>query len=75
MVRKRFRLSSRNSFYLINRSYQQDGNMNEVRCWRVKRMAPGPLDHARGSRFDYSNLGYVIAVKMGSDEQFRISCW
>jgi CubicO group peptidase (beta-lactamase class C family) len=46
---------------LINRSYQQDGNMDEVRYWMVKEIAPKPLDHTRGSRFDYSNLGYTIA--------------
>lgn len=49
---------------LIYRSYQQDGNMNEVRYWMVKETALGPLDHARGSKFDYSNLGYVIAGAM-----------
>jgi CubicO group peptidase (beta-lactamase class C family) len=46
---------------LINRSYQKDGNMDEVRYWMVEEIAPKPLDHARGSKFDYCNLGYVIA--------------
>jgi len=46
---------------LINRSYQQQGNMDEVRYWMVKETAPKPLDHPRGSKFDYSNLGYTIA--------------
>ena len=46
---------------LINRSYLQEGNMDEVRYWMVKEIAPKPLDHARGSKFDYSNLGYIIA--------------
>jgi CubicO group peptidase (beta-lactamase class C family) len=46
---------------LINRSYQQEGNMDEVGYWMVKETAPKPLDHARGSKFDYSNLGYTIA--------------
>jgi CubicO group peptidase (beta-lactamase class C family) len=45
-------------------SYQQDGNMDEVRYWIVKEIAPKPLDHARGSKFDYSNLGYTIAGAM-----------
>jgi CubicO group peptidase (beta-lactamase class C family) len=27
----------------------------------VKETAPKPLDHPRGSKFDYSNLGYTIA--------------
>jgi hypothetical protein len=44
---------------LINRSYQQQGNMDEVRYWMVKEAAPKPLDHPRGSKFDYSNLGYT----------------
>jgi len=35
--------------------------MDEVRYWMVKEVAPKPLDHARGSRFDYSNLVYIIA--------------
>jgi CubicO group peptidase (beta-lactamase class C family) len=46
---------------LISRSYMQDGNMDEVRYWMVKETAPKPLDHARGSKFAYSNLGYTIA--------------
>ena len=49
---------------LIYRSYQQDGNMDDVRYWIVKETAPKPLDHARGSKFDYSNLGYTIAGAM-----------
>ena len=35
--------------------------MDEVRYWMVKEIAPKPLDHARGNKFDYSNLGYIIA--------------
>jgi CubicO group peptidase (beta-lactamase class C family) len=46
---------------LIERSYMQDGNMDEVRYWMVKETASKPLDHARGSKFAYSNLGYIIA--------------
>jgi len=38
--------------------------MNDVRYWMVKETASRPLDHARGSRFDFSNLGYVIAGAM-----------
>jgi CubicO group peptidase (beta-lactamase class C family) len=45
---------------LINRSYLQEGNMDEVRYWIVKEIASKPLDHVRGSKFDYSNLGYLI---------------
>jgi hypothetical protein len=43
---------------LLNRSYLRDGNLDEVRYWMVKETAPKPLDHARGSKFAYSNLGY-----------------
>jgi CubicO group peptidase (beta-lactamase class C family) len=57
-------LSDKSLVDLIYRSYQQDGNMNDVRYWMVKETAPRPLDHARGSRFDYCNLGYVIAGAM-----------
>lgn len=46
---------------LIQQSYQQEGNMDEVRYWMVKEASRKPLDHARGSKFDYSNLGYTIA--------------
>ena len=57
-------LSDKSLVDLIYRSYMQDGNMDEVRYWMVKETAPQPLDHARGSKFDYSNLGYVIAGAM-----------
>jgi CubicO group peptidase (beta-lactamase class C family) len=46
---------------LLNRSYHQEGNMDEVRYWMVKETAPKPLDHPPGSKFAYSNLGYTIA--------------
>ncbi len=57
-------LSDKTIIDLIYRSYQQDGNMNEVRYWMVKQTASKPLDHARESKFVYSNLGYVIAGAM-----------
>jgi len=49
---------------LVNRSYQQDGNMDEVRYWMLKQIAPKSLAHPRGSKFDYSNLGYTFAGVM-----------
>ena len=58
---------------LINRSYQQEGNMDEVRYWMVKETAPKPLDHARGSKFDYSNLGYTIAGAVPPASSARIT--
>ena len=57
-------LSDKSLGDLLVRSFQQEGNMNDVRYWMVKQTAPAPLDHARGSRFDYCNLGYVIAGAM-----------
>ena len=49
---------------LTNRSYQQEGNMDEVRYWMLKQIAPKALAHPRGSKFDYSNLGYTFAGAM-----------
>jgi CubicO group peptidase (beta-lactamase class C family) len=49
---------------LMERSFQQEGNMNDVRYWMVKETAGKELDHPRGSRFDYCNLCYVIAGAM-----------
>ncbi|MBV9877354.1 MAG: beta-lactamase family protein [Verrucomicrobia bacterium] len=46
---------------LIDGSYRQDGNMDEVRYWMLKETAPRPLDHPRGTKFSYSNLGYTFA--------------
>jgi CubicO group peptidase (beta-lactamase class C family) len=46
---------------LINGSYRQDGNMDEVRYWMLKETAPKSLDHPRGTKFSYSNLGYTFA--------------
>jgi CubicO group peptidase (beta-lactamase class C family) len=57
-------LSDKSIADLINRSYLQEGNMDEVRYWMVKQIASEPLDHTRGSKFDYSNLGFVIAGAM-----------
>ena len=57
-------LSDKSLVDLVYRSYQQDGNMDEVRYWMVKETAPKSLDHARGSKFDYCNLGYTIAGSM-----------
>jgi CubicO group peptidase (beta-lactamase class C family) len=57
-------LSDKDLGDLILRSYAQDGNMDDVRYWMVKETAPKPLDHPRGSRFDYCNLCYVIAGAM-----------
>jgi CubicO group peptidase (beta-lactamase class C family) len=54
-------LSDKNIGELLAGTYQQDGNMDEVRYWMLKETAGKPLDHPRGSKFDYCNLGYVFA--------------
>ena len=35
--------------------------MDEMRYWMAKDTASKPLGHPRGSKFSYSNLGYIIA--------------
>ena len=57
-------LSDKSLSDLLYGSYKQDGNMDAVRYWMVKETAQRPLDHPRGSKFDYSNLGYVVAGAM-----------
>ncbi|MBV8829317.1 MAG: beta-lactamase family protein [Acidobacteriaceae bacterium] len=57
-------LSDKSLLDLAYRSYQQEGNLNDVRYWIVQETGAKPLDHPRGSRFDYSNLGYTIAGAM-----------
>jgi CubicO group peptidase (beta-lactamase class C family) len=47
---------------LISHSYMQDDNLDEIRYWIAKEIAPKPLDHPRVSKLGYSNLGYTIAV-------------
>jgi len=34
---------------LVNRSYLQEGNMDEVRYWMVKGIVPKPLDYAEAA--------------------------
>jgi CubicO group peptidase (beta-lactamase class C family) len=46
---------------LIDGSYRQDGNMDDVRYWMLRETASKPLDHPRGTKFSYSNLGYTFA--------------
>ena len=54
-------LADKDLLDLVNRSYQQDGNLDDVRYWMLKETAPKPLDHPRSSKFSYSNLGYTLA--------------
>jgi len=42
-------------------SFAQDGNVDELRLWLLRRVAPRPLEAPPGTRFAYSNLGYTLA--------------
>lgn len=42
----------------------QDGNLDEMRYWIVKRWSIEPLESMPGSEFAYSNMGYTIAGAM-----------
>jgi CubicO group peptidase (beta-lactamase class C family) len=57
-------LSDASIVEIITGSYVQEGNMDDVRYWMVKQLASKPLDHPRGSKFDYCNLGYIMAGAM-----------
>lgn len=46
---------------LMMKALMQDGNLDERRYWMLQQMAPLPLAAPPGSRFAYSNLGYVVA--------------
>jgi CubicO group peptidase (beta-lactamase class C family) len=49
---------------LIGQSFMQDGNLNEVRYWLLTQVATKPIDHPRGSKFSYCNLGYILVGTM-----------
>lgn len=49
---------------LLQQSFEQEGNLDDVRYWIVKETASKPIDHPRGVKFDYSNIGYTIAGAM-----------
>jgi CubicO group peptidase (beta-lactamase class C family) len=58
---------------LITGSFQQEGNMDEVRYWMVKETASKKLDHRRGSKFSYCNLCYTVAGAM--EERVSRKTW
>ncbi|WP_295456757.1 serine hydrolase domain-containing protein [uncultured Thiodictyon sp.] len=46
---------------LLDDSFQQSGNLDELRYWLVKTVSSQPLAADPGAQFAYSNLGYVVA--------------
>ncbi|RAI56192.1 serine hydrolase domain-containing protein [Roseicella frigidaeris] len=46
---------------LLGQSYLQPGNLDSLRHWLVQAWGRQPLAAPPGSRFAYSNLGYVMA--------------
>lgn len=46
---------------LMMKALMEDGNLDERRYWMVQQMAALPLAAPPGSRFAYSNLGYIVA--------------
>jgi CubicO group peptidase (beta-lactamase class C family) len=47
---------------LILQSYAQDTlNLDEMRQWLIKQMAPQPLQSKPGEKFAYANMGYTLA--------------
>lgn len=49
---------------LLRQSFDQPGNLDELRLWLVEKWCALPLEAPRGSRFAYSNMGYTIAGAM-----------
>jgi len=45
---------------IIGQSFLQPGNLDALRAWFVKQIAPRPLATPPGTRFEYSNTGYVV---------------
>lgn len=46
---------------LIERSFAQSGNLDELRYWLVKQWSTQPLQSRPGTRFAYANMNYVMA--------------
>ena len=49
---------------LLKESYGREGNLDELRYWLVEQWCKLPLAFETGTRFAYSNMGYVIAGAM-----------
>lgn len=46
---------------LMSKAMLQDGNLDEMRYWLVKRWVKVPLEGEPGKKFAYSNMGYTLA--------------
>lgn len=49
---------------LFDQSLPQPGNLDELRYWVLTRWSPHPLASKPGTKFAYSNMGYVIVGAM-----------
>jgi CubicO group peptidase (beta-lactamase class C family) len=49
---------------LLKASYGQKGNLDELRYWLVKQWCKLPLASEPGTKFAYSNMGYIIVGAM-----------
>jgi CubicO group peptidase (beta-lactamase class C family) len=49
---------------LLDQSFTQEGNLDELRYWLVKEWSRQPLQSEPGTQFAYSNMGYTMAGAM-----------
>ena len=50
---------------VLEQSYAQEGlNLDELRAWMVREWVAEPLEAPPGTRFAYSNMGYIMAGAM-----------
>ena len=50
--------------HLLKESFDQDGNLNDLRYWLIKQWLKYPLATEPGKKFSYSNVGYIIIGAM-----------
>ena len=49
---------------LLQQSYGEDGNLNDLRYWLLRQFVKQPLAIKPGTRFTYANMNYVIVGSM-----------
>jgi len=49
---------------LYEKSFRQEGNLDEIRRWLLGEVSKDPLQSNPGLQFNYSNLGYITAGAM-----------